>query len=227
MAFNLERVRDRVARAGGDPERITIVGVTKTFGLDVVQAAVGAGLVDLGENYAQELQHKARDLAPSSGDAVPPIGGAAAPREIRWHFIGGLQTNKVRLIAPVVWLWQSVERFEAGKEIARRAPGARVLVQVNVSEEPSKGGCDPNQAAELVRKLGDLGLDVRGLMAIGRTGPPEEARPGFMLLRRLADDLGLAERSMGMSADLDQAVGEGATIVRIGSALFGPRARDR
>jgi uncharacterized pyridoxal phosphate-containing UPF0001 family protein len=97
------------------------------------------------------------------------------------------------------------------------------LAQVNVSDEPQKGGCQPSEARTLVSALGDLGLDVAGLMTVGRTGDPHEARAGFATLSRLADDLGLAVRSMGMSNDLEAAVAEGATMVRVGSALFGPR----
>jgi PLP dependent protein len=202
----LETVRDRIARAGGDPERVTIVAVTKGFGRDAIDAARAAGLTEIGENYAQDVVAKR--------DAL--VG-------LHLHFIGRLQKNKVRAIATVVACWQSVDRLALGEEIARRAPGARVLVQVNVSEESSKGGCPPDDAPDLVARLRALGLEVAGLMTVGRTGPPSEARPGFAVLRALADRLGLVERSMGMSDDLDIAVAEGATIVRVGSALFGAR----
>lgn len=204
----LAEVRSRIERAGGDPDAVTIVAVTKTFGVDACQAALRAGLVHLGENRAQELVAKAGQLDDASA---------------RWHFIGRLQTNKVRSLAPVVSLWESVDRAEVADEIARRAAGARVLVQVNISAEPQKGGCDPAVTAALVDRARAAGLDVAGLMGIGPLGPPEAARPGFRVLRSLADDLGLAERSMGMTADLDIAVQEGATMVRVGSALFGPR----
>ena len=202
----LETVRDRIARAGGDPERVTIVAVTKGFGRDAIDAARAAGLTEIGENYAQDVVAKRDALA-----------------GLHLHFIGRLQKNKVRAIATDVTCWQSVDRVALGEEIARRAPGARVLVQVNVSSEPSKGGCPPGDAPEVVERLRALGLEVAGLMTVGRTGPPSEARPGFALLRALADRLGLVERSMGMSDDLDIAVAEGATIVRVGSALFGAR----
>ncbi|MEP6659973.1 MAG: YggS family pyridoxal phosphate-dependent enzyme [Acidimicrobiales bacterium] len=202
----LETVRDRIARAGGDSERVKLVAVTKGFGRDAIDAARAAGLSEIGENYAQDVVAK-RDA----------LGG------LHLHFIGRLQKNKVRVIAPLVACWQSVDRVALGEEIARRAPGARVLVQVNVSEEPSKGGCPPENTPNLVKQLGALGLDVAGLMTVGRTGPASEARPGFAVLSVLADRLGLAERSMGMSDDLEIAVAEGATIVRVGSALFGAR----
>ena len=116
-----------------------------------------------------------------------------------------------------------MDRLELATEIARRAPGARVLVQVNTSGEPAKGGIDPTGAPDLVRAAADLGLAVEGLMTVGRTGPPESARPGFTALSTLADRLGLVVRCMGMSGDVAVAVQEGATMVRIGSALFGPR----
>jgi pyridoxal phosphate enzyme (YggS family) len=208
----IEAVRDRIASAGGDPDAITLVAVTKGFGPEVAVAAARAGLVDLGENYAQELVAKA-----------PVVAAEAPDRPVRWHAIGRLQRNKVRALAQVVDLWQTVDRLELGEEIARRAPGARVLVQVNVSDEPQKGGCAPGEAGGLVARLRDAGLTVEGLMTVGRTGDPAAARAGFSLLRRLADDLDLATRSMGMSGDLEAAVGEGSTMVRVGTSLFGPR----
>lgn len=206
-------VRSRIAGAGGDAERVAVVAVTKGFGSDAVEAAVGAGLVDVGENYAQELVGKAAGL---------PAG--VSPR---WHVIGRLQRNKVRMLAPLVARWDSVDRLQLGKEIAKRAPGAELLVQVNVSDEPQKGGCSPGECAGLVARLRDEGLQVRGLMAVGATGAPDAARPGFALLRTLADDLDLPVRSMGMSADLEVAVAEGSTEVRVGTALFGPRRSAR
>jgi pyridoxal phosphate enzyme (YggS family) len=208
VAQRLAAVRDRIEAAGGDPDAIAIVAVTKGFDATAVDAAVAAGLRDLGENYAQELVAKA----------------GAAPSTLRWHFIGRLQRNKVRSLAPHVALWQSVDRAELGVEIARRAPGAEVLAQVNVSGEPTKGGCPPDDVAALVRDLAADGLQVTGLMTIGAAGPPEAARPGFARLRELADQLSLPVRSMGMTGDLEVAVQEGATMVRVGTALFGPRA---
>ena len=122
-------------------------------------------------------------------------------------------------------LWQSVDRPELADEVAKRVAGAAaaVLIEVNVSGEPAKGGCRWEETPALVDHARDAGLDVRGLMAIGPAGPPELARPGFRRLAGLARSLGLAEISMGMTADLEVAVAEGATIVRVGTALFGPR----
>jgi pyridoxal phosphate enzyme (YggS family) len=210
LAARLERLWTTVAAAGGSPATVTLVAVTKGFEAPVADLAASCGLLDLGENYAQELLAKAPVLA-------------AADRPVRWHAIGRLQRNKVRALAPVVHLWQTVDRAELAGEIARRAPGARVLVQVNTSGEPAKGGIDPAGAPDLVRRAVDLGLTVEGLMTVGRTGSPEAARPGFAVLSTLADRLDLPVRCMGMSGDVAAAVQEGATMIRIGSALFGTR----
>jgi pyridoxal phosphate enzyme (YggS family) len=208
---NLERVRNRVADAGGDPASIVIVAVTKGHGPDAVHAALAAGIADVGENYAQELTAKAESLDPA---APPP----------RWHFIGQLQRNKVRQVAHLVHLWQTVDRLRLGEEIAKRTPAAQVLVEVNLTDDPDRGGTRPGLVPGIVEGLRDLGLDVRGLMAVGRTGSPDDVRDGFRTVRELADSLHLAERSMGMTGDLEIAVQEGATMIRVGSALFGPRS---
>jgi len=207
VAARLAEVRGRIARAGGDPEVVKVVAVTKGFGPEAVAAATGAGLWDIGENYAQELLAKAADV----------------PAGVRWHFLGPVQRNKVAGLAPLVALWQTVERTAAGEAIARRAPGARVLVQVNVSGEDAKAGCTEEEAPVLVDALRRLDLDVAGLIAVGPTGTAEEARGGFRALSALARRLQLRELSMGMSGDLEVAVEEGATMVRIGRSLFGPR----
>ena len=192
-----------------------IVAVTKGFGPDAVAAAVEAGLAEVGENYAQELLAKAKDLEAQPDAAVEP----------QWHFIGRLQRNKIRKIAGLVRLWQTVDRPELAMEIARRAPGARVLVQVDIAGVKGRGGCPPEETEGLVQGCRGAGLKVAGLMAVGASGPPEQARPGFRLLASQAEDLGLGELSMGMSADIEVAVEEGATMVRVGTALFGPRPR--
>lgn len=229
----LERVRDRISATGRDPDNVRIVAVTKGFDSDVVRDALRAGLVDVGESYVQELVAKAAELGPgertnsggsaSLGGRQPPELEAQPPVPC-WHFVGRLQRNKVRKAAPYVSLWHSVDRAELGAEIARRAPGARVLAQVNLSGEAAKGGCAPSGLEELVEALTDLGLAVRGLMTVGPQGPPAVARPAFTELSRLADRYGLPERSMGMSNDLEVALEEGATMLRVGSALFGPRS---
>ncbi len=212
VAQRYDEIRGRVAAAarasGRDPDEVLIVGASKTVDVERIRAALDAGLRDLGENRAQELVAKAPELAMQ----VP---------EPRWHFLGQLQRNKVRAVAPYVGLWQSVDRAELGAEIGRRAPGAQVLIEVNIALEPQKGGCDPAAVPELRDQLAGLGLDVRGLMAV----PPAsgDPRPWFGALRVLGSDLGLPELSMGMSGDYEAAVSEGATIVRIGRALFGDR----
>jgi pyridoxal phosphate enzyme (YggS family) len=222
LADRLAEVRRRIASAAAEPERVRLVAVTKGFGADVVRAAVGLGVADVGESYVQELVAKATEI---EHGIEPEIEGGAPgrPATPRWHFIGQLQRNKVRKAAPFVALWHSVDRLRLGAEIARWAPGASVLVQVNTSGEESKGGCPPPMAAGLVEGLVDLGLDVQGLMTIAPAGPPEGARAAFTTARELRDRLGLSELSMGMSGDLEVALGEGATIVRVGSGLFGPR----
>ncbi len=209
VAAGMAVVRERIAAAGGDPDRITVVAVTKGFGPEAPLAALEAGLVHLGENYAQELVAKAALV----GDDPAPV----------WHFIGGLQRNKVRLLAPHVALWETIDRASLGHEVAKRVPGAAVLAQVNISGEAAKGGCAPEEAADLVAGLGDSGLDVRGLMGVAAAGDPDRARAQFGRLAALASVLDLPELSMGMSADLEAAVAEGATIVRVGTALFGAR----
>ncbi len=223
VADRLAEVRQRIAATGRLPDEVAVVAVTKGFGVDAVEAAAAAGLADVGENYAQELADK--------WQASPGQGR-------RWHFLGHVQRNKVRSIAAAVHLWQGVDRVAAGEEIARRAPGAKVLVQVRIDEgegtlpsgppggpAPSldRNGCAPDDVAELVERLDGLGLDVRGLMAVGPPGAPERARPGFRRVTELADQLGLVERSMGMTNDLDVAVEEGSTMVRVGRGLFGAR----
>jgi pyridoxal phosphate enzyme (YggS family) len=212
VAAAAERIRSRIADAGGDPAAVRIVAVTKGQPAAAARAAVDAGFLDLGESHPQELAEKV--------DALDDLADRPAPP--RWHCIGRLQRNKVRQAAPHVHLWQSIDRLSLAAEVARRAPGAAVLVQVNVSGAPQQGGCAPAQAPSVVEGCTDLGLDVQGLMAIGANGPPEAARAGFRALRELADRLALPQRSMGMSGDLEVAVAEGSTMVRVGSALFGP-----
>jgi pyridoxal phosphate enzyme (YggS family) len=215
VAERLAEVRERIAAAsrtaGRDPAGVSLVVVTKDVGLDEARAAIADGAVDLGENRAQDLARKAEALAPArSGERSP-----------RWHFIGRMQRNKVRLVAPVVALWESVDREEIAAEIGRRAPGAAVLVQVNVTGEPQKGGCAPTAVRALVETCTTYGCRVDGLMTVPEAvGDP---RPVFARLRQMADDLGLRECSMGMSGDYEIAIAEGATMVRVGRAIFGPR----
>jgi pyridoxal phosphate enzyme (YggS family) len=206
----LRGLRDRidgVERAWS--HRVAVVGVTKGFGADAVAAAVAAGCDAIGENYAQELLDK-RATIEQLGPEV--------------HFIGRLQRNKVRQLVDIVDVWCSLDRASVIDEVAKRAPGGRVMIQVDTTGDPGKGGCDVAETAALVDRATERGLIVRGLMTVGPTGGDSEAaRPGFRRVRALADELGLDECSMGMSGDLVVAVEEGSTEVRVGTALFGPR----
>lgn len=203
---------DAVARPW--THRVDLVGVTKGFGPEAIRAAVAAGCDAVGENYAQELLDKRAVI-----DELRP--------EV--HFIGRLQRNKVRQLVDVVDVWCSLDRASVVEEVAKRAPGARVLIQVDTTGDPGKGGCDVAEVEALVERAAGLGLTVVGLMTVGPTGRPSEAaRPGFREVRALVDRLGLDECSMGMSDDLEVAVQEGSTQVRVGTALFGARPpRDR
>ncbi|HEY9557144.1 MAG TPA: YggS family pyridoxal phosphate-dependent enzyme [Acidimicrobiales bacterium] len=207
-------VRARIEATGAGLDRVQILAVTKGQPVEAVVAAARCGFADAGESYAQELVGKA--------DAIDEGSAGAEGIAVRWHMIGRLQRNKVRLVAPHVHLWQSVDRLSLGAEIARRSPGASVLVQINVSGAEQQGGCRPEQVDAVVEGCGDLGLDVRGLMAIGPRDLAHAPR-AFAEVSRHADRLGLAERSMGMSGDLEAAVLAGSTMVRVGTALFGPR----
>jgi hypothetical protein len=210
VADRLEDVRSRIAAAGGDPSKVAVVAVTKGFGPEAVFAAARAGVRDVGENYAQELIAKHDQVA----DSDPSV---------RWHFLGPVQRNKVKGLAPRVALWQAIDREAVGAAIAAQAPHSAALVQINSDGSPGRSGCRPEDAPALVERLVALGLQIQGLMTIGPDGPPELARPAFAALSALADRLGLAVRSMGMTADLEVAVQEGSTMVRVGRALFGPR----
>lgn len=212
VAPRLEVLRERIAAAGRDPDDLTIMAVTKAFGPDAAEAALALGLNTLGENYVQEMVAKLTQVRVPEG--VRP----------EWHFIGRLQRNKVRLLVGLVDVIETLDRPSLAREIARRMPSQRVFVQVNISEEPQKGGCAVGDTATLVNEARDLGLNVEGLMGVAAAGDLDRARSQFRTLRRLADELELRERSMGMTADLEAALAEGSTIIRVGSALFGPRA---
>ena len=218
IAARLLEVEERIAaaalRSGRQPGDVRLVGVSKGFGAEVVAEAVRSGLRRLGENRAQELLAK----LPEVEAAVRAADGAEPPE---WHFVGRLQRNKVASLAPVVALWHSVDRPELVAAIARHAPGAHVLVQVELAGEPQKGGCRPEQAGALVELAVGSGLAVDGLMTVPPAGL--DPRPWFSRLRALASALAVSELSMGMTDDFEIAVEEGATVVRVGRALFGPR----
>jgi PLP dependent protein len=223
LADNLGRVRgslrDAARRAGRNPEEVTLVAVTKTWPPDVVAEAIEAGATDLGENRAQEFREKASLL----GDRA------------RWHFIGPLQTNKVRHVVGSCELIHSVDRPGLAEAIARRATAMDreqdVLIEVNVAGDPSKHGVEPARAVALALEVEALeGLRVRGLMTMPPyPESPDESRPHYKDLAALSEQLRarLPEAgvlSMGMSRDFEVAVEEGATMVRIGTAIFGARA---
>lgn len=208
----LDRVaslRERVDTLGGSDVRI--VAVTKGFPASVVEQAVRCGLSDIGESYAQEVVAKAAEIVPE------------VRARIAWHAIGRLQTRRVRPLSGLpVALWQSVDRPRIVDEVARRAPGSAVLLQVDISGEEQKGGVAPSELDLLLSRAHDAGLEVRGLMGVA-ADDRKAASSQFRLLRRLADERDLAECSMGMSGDLDLAVEAGSTMIRVGSALFGRR----
>ncbi len=212
VASALADVQRRIAGAGGDPDGVRVVAVTKGFGPDAVRAALAAGVADVGENYAQELLSKDEALR----------GAGGLDDGVRWHFLGAVQRNKVAALAPVVSCWQGVARLVEGEAISKRRPGALVLVEVDTTGAPGRNGCPPDGVPALVGELRAVDLDVRGLMTVAPT-EPEGARRAFRTVRVLADDLGLPERSMGMTDDLELAVAEGTTMVRVGRALFGDR----
>jgi pyridoxal phosphate enzyme (YggS family) len=219
---SLALVRETVARhqaVGGWTHPVRIVAVTKTHGPDAVRAAVAAGLADVGENRVQEALPKQDVLA-----GLP----------VAWHLIGTLQRNKARHAAGRFALIHSVDLEDLAVELDRRMPpGGRqaVLVQVNCSGEPQKGGVEPGELGGLLGALAGLPhLDVRGLMTMSAlTDDVTEQRRAFRLLRELRDaaertGLRLPELSMGMSGDYPAAVEEGATMIRLGTVLFGERA---
>jgi pyridoxal phosphate enzyme (YggS family) len=223
LAANIEAVRRRIAAAartaGRPPESVTLIGVTKGQPAEVVAAAREAGLTDLGENYVQEALAKIA--------SVPRAG-------LRWHFIGQLQTNKTRAVAEQFDWVHTVDRLKLAERLSAQrpfhGPPLAVCLQVKLAAEAGKGGVAPDELPALARGVATLPrLALRGLMCV----PPESAdvavqRGYFARLRELAEGLrrkglGLDVLSMGMSADLEAAVLEGATHVRIGTALFGPR----
>ena len=188
-----------------------ILAVTKGFGADAIAAAASAGCTMVGENYAQELVDK---LAALDVAAVRPA----------IHFVGRLQSNKVRRLTDVVDVWESIDRASLLDEIARRRPGATVLIQVNATGEAGKGGCPPAEVETLAGHARSLDLDLNGVMTVGPTdGDVAATRRAFGIARRLVDELGLATCSMGMTDDLDVALDAGTTRVRVGTGLFGPR----
>jgi pyridoxal phosphate enzyme (YggS family) len=222
----LADVRARAAsaarKAGRDAGSVRLLAVTKGVPAERIREAADAGQLAFGENRVQEAETK-----------------RAALPALEWHLIGQLQRNKARLACEIFSLIHSVDRAELAQALARHAAAlgrrVRVLVQVNIDEEPQKGGVAPASASALVHEIASLpALELAGLMAIPRPQPdPEAMRPAFARLRRLREQIrleaaggpALEELSMGMSDDFEIAIQEGATIVRVGSAIFGARGR--
>lgn len=210
----MARVDTAAERAGRDPADVTVVAVSKTMTYEQILEIYEQGHRDFGENRAQELAEKAPRL----------------PGDITWHYVGALQSNKARMVRGVAGLLHSMDRRSlATAWMKGRGLPPPVLAQVNVGEEPQKSGLPPAEVASTVAWMIGIGLDVRGLMAI----PPipeqaEESRPYFAALRRVRDDLvvihpAVTELSMGMTDDFEVAIEEGASMIRVGRAIFGPR----
>jgi len=214
---NVERVRERIARAaqraGRRPDDVLLIGVSKTVDVARIRAALAAGLRALGENRVQEAKTK-----------VTEVGRPAA-----WHLVGHLQTNKVRDALEIFDVIHSLDRLELARELERRATSrglaVEALLQVNVAGEATKGGFAPDAVGEALEAIAKLPhVHVTGLMAIPPEGErPEDSRPWFRRLRELAERHGVPRLSMGMSGDFEVAVEEGATMVRVGTAIFGAR----
>jgi len=223
IAERLATVRDRIAQAEarrGDGSAVTLVGVSKKQPLEAVRAAAEAGLRDFGENYAQELRDK------REGEPEPSV---------RWHFIGPVQSNKAKLVVGIHRI-HTVDRPSLIAALDSRARqlgiDQAVLVQVNIAREPQKAGVDPHALGDLLDRFADCErVRCTGLMLIPPLGIPESTREHFRALRRLAEELAIRTRprveldelSMGMSDDFEVAIEEGATLIRVGTAIFGPR----
>ena len=223
ISENLRRIQTDIRNAaiasGRDADSVTLVAVSKRQPLDAIVAAYDAGQRHFGENYAQELRDKAR--------ALSHLG------DIHWHFIGNLQRNKVKYVVESASVMECIDTFPIAAEFSVRAVRCGrvvdILLQVNVGEEAQKSGCDQADAPGIAEQIFALpGVRLRGLMTI----PPfhleaDETRVHFESLRKLRDAMGGAEKlphlSMGMSHDFREAIGEGATIVRVGTAIFGDR----
>ncbi len=204
---NKQKIFDRILKAGVDPKNITIVAVTKGFSIQAIQAGIQEGFCNFGESYPKELNLKASSIKDP----------------INWNFLGSIQKRHVASIASLVSLWHSVDRIEEAKTIAKYRPGASILLQVNTNGQPQQGGCQIGEVETLVEQSRSEGLDVKGLMTLGLNKDLKASRECFRTLAKLGQKLNLAELSMGMSDDLEVAVQEGSTMLRIGRALFGSR----
>lgn len=214
----LGALRERIDRVRPTGAVVEIIAVTKGFGPEAPLAALRNGITMLGENYADELVAKAtavRDLHAHAPDTSP-----------EWHFQGRLQTNKINRLLPFVEVWQSLDTMDRIDALAKRRPGASVCIQVRLTDDPVRNGADPDDVVSLVAHARAHGLHVLGLMGVG----PDPALVGlaassgaFRRMNAMCEFVGVSWRSMGMSSDFEQAVHEGATHIRIGTALFGER----
>jgi PLP dependent protein len=211
---NHQSIRSRILDAGGS-KSIEIVAVSKGQSVLSIGAAAHAGFRMFGENYADELVVKATNTSLQKLD-------------LDWTFQGRLQTNKINRLTPYVGLWQTVDSVDRAQALSKRVPGARVLVQLNLTGAEGRSGASLSEAAKLISAARVLGLDVAGVMGVGPDPEEPSTLPGaseaaFREAIRVADDEGLAVRSLGMSTDFEAAVRVGSTMIRIGSLLFGPR----
>jgi len=210
----LDRVRAAEARGGRPAGSVEVVAVSKLQPPEAIRAAFAAGARAFGENYAQELRDKA--------DALSDLQG------LRWHAIGPLQTNKARYVARSAHVFHALDRLEVAQELSRRRTGTplSVYVEVNVAGEASKSGVAPEALAALLGAVRPLpGLELVGLMTMPPLAPADEVRPYFRALAALAREHGLRGLSMGSTQDFEAAIEEGATVVRVGTAIFGDRPR--
>lgn len=220
IAGNVAQVRARIAaaceRAGRATDDVTLIAVTKTHGVGAVAAAHAAGVRDFGENRVQE--------------AAPKIDGARASRmEATWHLIGNLQRNKVGAAISRFDILQSIDSERLAQAVSERAIAPiRALIEVNVAGEASKHGVAPEDVGALAASMARMpNIELLGLMTVApRADDPEDIRPVFRTLREIRDGLGLPELSMGMTDDFEVAIEEGATMVRVGRAIFGARGAD-
>ena len=219
IATNLAAVRARIAaaaqRAGRDPDSVRLIGACKGVEPERVRQAIEAGLQELGENFIQEAAQR-----------ISAVGEPQAG--VRWHFIGHLQTNKTSLALDLFHMIQSVDSLRLAEQLSQKATRpVRVLLEVNVAGEASKYGFSPADLDSAVERVGALpNLELEGLMTIApAVADAEDVRPVFRRLRQLAQANGLTQLSMGMTDDLEVAVEEGATMVRVGRAIFGERPR--
>jgi pyridoxal phosphate enzyme (YggS family) len=218
------RIVAACTRAGRKRDEVTLVAVSKTFPASDVELAIDAGMTDVGENKVQEARDKKPDVS----------------RKARWHLIGHLQSNKVKDAVRLFDVIQTVDSIALAEKIARSSPSVprllsssgpqprtrgpeaprnpALLLQVNIGREPQKSGVDPSEVAALAKRV-----ELKGLMAIPPAGEAEDVRPYFRELRALRDECGLQELSMGMTDDFEVAIEEGATIIRVGRAIFGNR----